>query len=93
LPDFPFGTDFDAIEQVLIPALSRLGDAAGSKKKLAALIWSSLVLSTHPKEAAAMRRMGYSSISGLSESLQARALRGSLRKEAARDRDRTTNDI
>jgi len=93
LPDFPFGTDFDAIEQVLIPALSRLGDAAGSKKQLAALIWSSLVLSAHPKEAAAMRRMGYSSISRLSESLQARALRGSLRKEAASDRDRTTNDI
>lgn len=81
LPDFPFGTDFDAIEQVLIPALSRLGDASGSKKQLAGLIWASCVLPAHPKEGAAMQRMGYTADAGFFDPLQARALRGALRAE------------
>ncbi len=83
LPNFPFGTDFDAIERLLIPALSRLGDATGSKRQLAALIWASWALPAHPKETAAMLRMGYSAVSKLSDPLQARALRGALRNEAA----------
>lgn len=83
LPDFPFGTDFDTIEQVLIPALSRLGDAVGSKRHLVALIWASMTLPAHSKEAAAMQRMGYAAESRLKDPLQARALRGALRTEAA----------
>lgn len=83
LPDFPFGTDFDTIEQVLIPALSRLGNAASSKRHLMALIWASMTLPAHSKEAAAMQRMGYAAESRLKDPLQARALRGALRTEAA----------
>jgi acyl-CoA hydrolase len=66
LPDFPFGTDFNAIEQVLLPALSGLGDAVGSKRQLAMLIWASLTLPAHPQEAAAMQRMGIPLTSGFS---------------------------
>ena len=83
VPEFPFGTDFDEIEQVLIPALSLLDDAAGSKRQLAELIWASMTLPAHPKEAAAMLRMGYAADCKLNEALQARALRGALRTEAA----------
>lgn len=82
LPDFPFGTDFDAIEQVLLPTLSRLGDAAGNTRQLAVLFWASLTLPAHPQEAAAMQRMGYAEAASLSDPLQARALRGALRMEA-----------
>jgi hypothetical protein len=44
-PDFSFGTDFNAIKQVLLLALSRLGDPfLGSQRQLATLIWASLTL-------------------------------------------------
>jgi hypothetical protein len=82
LPDFPFGTDFNAIEQVLLPALSGLGDAVGSKQQIAMLIWASLTLPAHPQEAAAMQRIGYTADVRLFEPLQSRALRGALRMEA-----------
>jgi hypothetical protein len=84
LPDFPFGTDFNAIEQVLLPALSGLCDAVGSKRQLAMLIWASLTLPAHPQEAAAMQRMGYTADVRLFEPLQSRVLRGALSKEAKR---------
>lgn len=80
LPDFPLGTDFDEIEKSLLPALSHLGNAAGSKRRLAALIWASLFHSKHPHEGDAMRRMGYDGEPSLTDPLQARALRGALRK-------------
>ncbi len=83
LPDFPFGTDFDAAEKVLLPALSRLGDAAGNTRHLAALIWASLTQPAHPNEAVAMQRMGFAADAWLFEPMQARALRGALRREAA----------
>ncbi|MCX7561237.1 hypothetical protein OS190_16840 [Sulfitobacter sp. F26204] len=79
LPDFPFGTDFDRIEQVLLPALSLLGNAAANMRHLAALIWASMTLPAHPDESAAMKRMGYDAASRWSAPLQARALRGALR--------------
>ena len=84
LPDFPFGTDFNAIEQVLLPALSGLGDAVGSKRQIAMLIWASLTLPAHPQEAAAMQRMGYTADVRLFEPLQSRVLRGALRVKAKR---------
>jgi hypothetical protein len=77
-----FGTDFNAIGQVLLPALSGLGDAVGSKRQIAMLIWASLTLPTHPQEAAAMQRMGYTADVRLFEPLQSRALRGVLRMGA-----------
>ncbi|MGB3245202.1 MAG: acetyl-CoA hydrolase/transferase C-terminal domain-containing protein, partial [Sulfitobacter sp.] len=79
LPDFPLGTDFDDIEQVLLPALSRLAQDASSKPALARLIWASLAAPVHPREGEAMVRMGYNPAPELTEPLQSRALRGALR--------------
>ncbi len=80
LPDFPLGTDFDEIEQVLLPVLSTLSEAAASAPGLAGLLWNSLSPSAHPQEAAAMKRMGFEGRQSLFEPLQSRALRGALRK-------------
>jgi acyl-CoA hydrolase len=85
-PDFPFGSDFNQIERVLLSALMQLGDAAGSKLQLAALIWSSLMRPIHPNEDSAMARMGYAAIPRLTEGLQARALRGALRSLVTNER-------
>jgi hypothetical protein len=83
LPDFPLGTDFDAIERQLLPALARLGSAAGNRMDLLSLLRASVLLPPHPEEAAAMTRMGYAPKPAPLEPLQARALRGALRRVAA----------
>ncbi|WP_245964101.1 acetyl-CoA hydrolase/transferase C-terminal domain-containing protein [Roseovarius spongiae] len=79
LPDFPLGTDFDATERQLLPALTRLGAAAGSKRALLGLLAASVTKPPHPAEEAAMTRMGFDAAPSLFEPLQARALRGALR--------------
>jgi hypothetical protein len=79
LPDFPLGTDFDTVEQKLLPALSILSKAADSKRRLAGLIWAALTAPAHPQEVACMSRMGYSGVPTWNDPLQARALRGALR--------------
>lgn len=86
LPDFPLGTDFSAIEQVLLPALARLAKADGRVGALAAMIASSLKLPRHPLEREAMERMGFDPAPRWREPLQARALRGALRQVARRGR-------
>ncbi|MFP7571672.1 acetyl-CoA hydrolase/transferase C-terminal domain-containing protein [Marivita sp. S2033] len=82
LPDFPLGSDFDEIERVLIPALSHLGNAASTKRGLLGLMLASIRLDPHPDEEKAMLRMGFDAAPKLREPLQARALRGALRKVA-----------
>ncbi len=77
LPVFPFGTDFDAVEQRLLPALSLLGDAQGRKRDLAALLVSGL---TAPRDRAALARMGLDAPSGLTERMTALALSAALHK-------------
>ncbi|MCO6382664.1 acetyl-CoA hydrolase/transferase C-terminal domain-containing protein [Oceanicola sp. 502str15] len=84
LPDFPFGTDFTEIEKQLLPALSKLSNAAGTKTALLALLWASLRTPRHPQEGEAMARMGYAPDPSLTEPLQARALRGALRTCASK---------
>ncbi|PVA05523.1 acetyl-CoA hydrolase/transferase C-terminal domain-containing protein [Thalassorhabdomicrobium marinisediminis] len=83
LPDYPLGTDFTAIEQALLPCLEVLSNAAGRKRDLAGLLAASLTAPAHPQEGAMMRRMGYDPAPKLTEPLQARALRGAMRKVAA----------
>lgn len=82
LPDYPFGTDFTEVEQLLVPALARLKAASGDKRALARLVWASIAAPPHPQEAEAMTRMGFSGTPGLFEAPRARALRGALRREA-----------
>jgi hypothetical protein len=84
LPDFPFGSDFDAVERLLLPALSRLGNASGNWRDLAGLLGASFGMAPHPREQEAMARMGFDPRSRLLQPLQARALRGALRQVAER---------
>lgn len=76
LPDFPFGSDFDAIERALLPALSELKNLSPSLSGKLRLLLSSFCASAHPQERAAIARMGYEGDSGLT----AHAFRGALRR-------------
>jgi hypothetical protein len=49
LPSFPFGSDFDAVEQRLIPALQLLRDAQHTPLLLPGLLWRGM---TQPPDAA-----------------------------------------
>ena len=78
LPDFPFGTDFDEIERVLLPALTELKELSPTLSGKARLLVASLTRPVHPQEEKAMARMGYDADGGMT----ARALRGALRRVA-----------
>lgn len=80
LPEFPFGSDFDGIERVLLPALAELKDISPTLSGKLRLLLSSVTGQPHPQEGAAMARMGYEN----DNSLVARTLRGALRRVAAR---------
>jgi hypothetical protein len=49
LPSFPFGSDFDAVEQRLIPALQLLREAQRTPEQLPGLLWQGM---TQPPDAA-----------------------------------------
>lgn len=78
LPDFPFGTDFDEIERVLLPALKELKELSPTLSGKARLLAASVRRPVHSREEKAMARMGYDG----DGSLTARALRGALRRVA-----------
>ncbi len=80
LPDFPFGSDFDEIERVLLPALTALKETSPTLSGKLRLLASSFLGQPHPQEDAAMARMDYED----DNSLVARTLRGALRRVAAR---------
>lgn len=77
LPEYPFGTDFDDIEQVLVRALQRLKHETASVAGYARLARHALFSAPHPQESRAMTRMGFSS--GF-DGLSAMALKGALRQ-------------
>ncbi|MEP6484253.1 MAG: acetyl-CoA hydrolase/transferase C-terminal domain-containing protein [Rudaea sp.] len=81
LPLFPFGSDFTADEQKLLPALKRLQDASATKSRLAAFLLSSLWKGRpSPDMQPLLQRMTLSEPSTLGERLLrrlvVRALRG-----------------
>ncbi|EAQ04833.1 hypothetical protein OB2597_06105 [Pseudooceanicola batsensis HTCC2597] len=77
LPAFPFGTDFDATERQLLPALDILSDIQGSRRGMARLIWQGLTATPPPE---AMARMGLDAPGSLRERAEAWALAGALRR-------------
>jgi hypothetical protein len=81
LPDYPFGTDFTEIEQALIPALETLKEQSATFSGYLSLARAAVLSEPHPKEQAAMQRMGFDPTS---KSLLGLALRGALRLTAAR---------
>jgi acyl-CoA hydrolase len=75
LPAFPFGTDFTAVEQRLIPALAKLKSAP--RHQLAAVLLRGL-FSGAPKDGEALARLGLAQPKTLSERFYAALVRGAL---------------
>lgn len=80
LPEFPFGCDFTAVEQRLLPALNILKQQAHSKPSLLRLIWQGAGRSPAEGEAECLARMRLDSPDSMKERLSALALRGALRQ-------------
>jgi hypothetical protein len=57
LPSFPFGTDFTAAEQQLIPALELLKDVSSSPSELAKLALRGITTAGDPRIASALQRL------------------------------------
>ncbi len=76
LPPFPFGTDFDEIEQRLLPALEVLKNLSPGIRGKARLLTAAFGGKASPEEEPAMRRMGFTERRG---GIEALALRGALR--------------
>lgn len=76
LPDFPFGTDFDATERRLLPALGALSDAQGNALSLAKLILRGM---TADRPDDLLSRMGLDKPHGVKDRALALALTGAIR--------------
>ncbi len=81
LPPFPFGSDFDAVEQRLIPALQILKDASsGAPARLLALLFGGLTGATSDPDRAALARLSLDQPKNFSDRLYATLVRGALRR-------------
>ncbi|OWU84094.1 hypothetical protein ATO6_13545 [Oceanicola sp. 22II-s10i] len=77
LPDFPFGTDFDAKERRLLPALAVLSGIQGDTMGLARLILNGM---TAERPDGLLARMGLDQPKGLKDRAMAYALTGAIRR-------------
>ena len=75
-PMLPFGSDFDALEESLLPALGRLKAAQAESGKLAGLVLKGMGQGSG--YAAALARLGLERPKGLRDRLTALAVRGAL---------------
>jgi acyl-CoA hydrolase len=82
LPAFPFGTDFDAVEQRLVSALQSLQDAsAGEPLRLLAFLLGGLLGRTESdSDRAALARLALDRPKNFSDRLYAVLVRGALRR-------------
>ena len=74
-PLFPFGTDFDALEQSMLPALGALQIAQASPARLADLFWRGLTRRA-PGCAPALARLGLAAPTALKDRLYATLFKG-----------------
>jgi hypothetical protein len=77
-PLLPFGSDFDPLEESLLPALGRLKAAQAEPKALLGLVLEGL--RAQSDDGAALKRLGLDRPRGLRQRLTALALRGALRR-------------
>ena len=77
LPEFPFGTDFTATEQRLIPALRKLQRASASSAALLSLLWRGMSASG-ADDADCLARMGLNRPATMRERVWHWLLRGAL---------------
>lgn len=86
LPVFPFGTDFTEVEQRLLPALSILKAASGSRTKMAGLLWRGLAASSSdPDLRACLERLALERPRSLKDWLSGLAVSGALKAGSAAD--------
>lgn len=78
-PLLPFGSDFDALEQSMLPVLGRLKRAQAAPADLARLVLKGLGAKAPPE---ALARLGLERPAGLRERLTAAAVRGAYAQEA-----------
>ena len=85
LPPFPFGSDFDAVEQRLVFALQSLKDAsAGEPLRLLAFLFGGLMgKTTSESDRAALARIALDQPKNFSDRLYATLVRGALRRVAS----------
>ncbi|WP_265515730.1 acetyl-CoA hydrolase/transferase C-terminal domain-containing protein [Nitratireductor luteus] len=83
LPSFPFGTDFTEIEQRLIPALKKLGDAQHSTYALGQLFAAGMRRPS-AEDRACLERMAMSSSRSAKEFFYRTLLKGGLAKTRSR---------
>ena len=58
LPSFPFGSDFNEVEQRLIPALQTLQDAQRTPRHLARLLWQGFTGAPNAADSECLARLG-----------------------------------
>jgi hypothetical protein len=80
LPLFPLGTDFDADEQRLVPALLWLQRNASGWRNRLALAGALIGARPRPRDAPALARMGLAEPRGLRERLMRRVMALALRQ-------------
>jgi hypothetical protein len=80
LPAFPFGTDFTAAEQRLLPALALMRDAAKSLPEMIRLAAAGATGSAVEEEPACLARMALDTPEDLKSRIYALLLRGALRR-------------
>lgn len=79
LPDFPFGTDFDDVEQRLIPALQMLKQKLAAPLSLLPVILRGLTAPASGDREACLARMGLSNPSSFKDKIYRLVLLGALR--------------
>jgi hypothetical protein len=82
LPAFPFGSDFTAVEQRLIPALQLLQEAQRSPLRLGGLLWQGITGTATPSDQDCLARLGLDHPANFSE----RAYRALVAAALARSR-------
>lgn len=78
LPEFPFGTDFDDVEQRLLPALDLLSQTQGDHIGMARLVLKGL--RAGDADRTCLDRMALTAPRGVRNRLEALALKGALRQ-------------
>ena len=84
LPFFPFGSDFTAVEQRLIPALQLLQEAQRSPRRLPALLWEGWTRQPEPADAECLARLGLNKPANWSERLYRALVNAALMKSRAK---------
>jgi hypothetical protein len=80
LPLFPFGSDFDATEQRLLPALMWLKSRVGDARRWPSLIGALVAPGGRAEDAELLARLGLATPASIGERVLARLVRGAIER-------------